>query len=128
MMSNSFRAKREENVSNKPTRYFSNKQEEEVANAVGGKKTANSGATPWQKGDVKNGDWLFECKTCIRDQKSFTLKEDWFVKILDESLREHKEYSAIVFNFGPDKPNYYVIDEQTFQHFLELLQEVNHER
>ena len=28
------------------TRYFSSKQEKAVAKAVGGKKTANSGATP----------------------------------------------------------------------------------
>ena len=36
----------------KPTRFYSTKQEKAVAQAVGGKQTANSGATPWQKGDV----------------------------------------------------------------------------
>lgn len=32
---------------NKPTRYFSSRQEKAVAKAIGGKKTANSGATPY---------------------------------------------------------------------------------
>ena len=39
---------------NKPksTRLFSDKQEKDIAKKVGGKQTSNSGATPWQKGDV----------------------------------------------------------------------------
>jgi hypothetical protein len=36
----------------KPTRYYSDKQEKAIAKAVGGKQTANSGATAFQKGDV----------------------------------------------------------------------------
>ena len=36
-------------MNKKSTRYFSNKHEKSVAKAVGGKKTANSGATPFQK-------------------------------------------------------------------------------
>ena len=30
---------------NRPTRFYSNKQEKKVAKAIGGKQTANSGAT-----------------------------------------------------------------------------------
>lgn len=33
----------------RPTRFYSNKQEKQVAKAVGGRKTANSGATPFVK-------------------------------------------------------------------------------
>ena len=32
------------------TRYYSNRQERKVAKAVGGRKTANSGATDFNKG------------------------------------------------------------------------------
>ena len=32
------------------TRYFSNKQEKHIAKELGGKQTANSGATPFYKG------------------------------------------------------------------------------
>ena len=31
----------------------------------------------------------------------------------------NKEYSAVIFSFGPGKKNYYVIDELTFQELLE---------
>lgn len=33
-----------------------------------------------------------------------------------------KPYSALVFNFGPDEPNYYVIDKYLFQDLLEYLE------
>jgi hypothetical protein len=33
-----------------------------------------------------------------------------------------KDYTAVVFNFGPDQENYYVIDEKTFQELLQLQQ------
>ena len=32
-----------------------------------------------------------------------------------------KKYSAVAFNFGPNEPNYYVIDEYLFQDLLEYL-------
>lgn len=104
----------------KPTRFYSSKQESDVAKAVGGKTTANSGATMFQKGDLLTEQWLLECKTCTKPQKSFSLKEEWFEKNKHESLFMSKPYSAVVFNFGPDKPNYYVIDEITFKELLEL--------
>ena len=56
------------------TRYFSSKQEKAVAKAVGGKKTANSGATPFQKGDVRTDNWLIECKTKTSPSESMSIK------------------------------------------------------
>ena len=41
-----FRLTRDNSDKKKPTRYFSDKQEKAVAKAIGGKQTANSGATP----------------------------------------------------------------------------------
>jgi len=35
------------------TRFFSHKQEKQIAKTVGGKLQANSGATMFKKGDVK---------------------------------------------------------------------------
>ena len=34
-----------------------------------------------------------------------------------------KDYSAVVFNFGPNKPNDYCIDENTFLEMKEALEE-----
>ena len=58
---------------NKPTRFYSNRQEKAVAKALGGKQTANSGATPFVKGDVRAQDWLIECKTATSEKKSFAI-------------------------------------------------------
>lgn len=122
-MSNVFRCKKNEDEKH-PTRYYSSKQEVSVAKAISGKRQPNSGATMFMPGDVVSNDnkWLFECKTCTKKQKSFSIKEDWFIKNKEESVLANKEYCSIVFNFGPDQPNYYIVDEQTFNLMKEALQ------
>ena len=104
------------------TRSYSSKQEKSVAKAVGGKTTANSGATPWQKGDITSDKVLYECKTCTKDQASFSIKKEWIEKNRQEMLFMDKDYSVIVFNFGPDQENYYIIDELTFQELIEYIE------
>jgi hypothetical protein len=64
-----------------PTRHFSNKQEQAVAKAIGGRQTPNSGAVTWIKGDVltkgANG-FLLECKTKTTASESISIKKEWF--------------------------------------------------
>lgn len=112
----------------KPTRYYSRRQEKAVAKAVGGKAVANSGATDFNKGDCVNDLFLIECKTCMEDKKSFSLKKEWFKKNKEEMFAMGKPYSAIAFNFGPNSENYYVIDERLFKELLNLLREANEEK
>lgn len=104
------------------TRYFSNKQEKHVAKAVGGKQTANSGATMFSKGDIALNDWLLECKTKTSPSKSFSIKKEWIEKNEEEAFSMNKHHSALVFNFGDlhNAQNYYIISEQEFKRFLEL--------
>jgi len=98
------------------TRYYSKKQEKKVAKAVGGKRTANSGATPFQKGDVITSDFLIEAKTKTKDCKSFTIKEDWLLKNEEEAFAMGKNNSALCFDFGPSaNKRYYVISERLFE-------------
>lgn len=105
------------------TRYYSNRQERKVAKAVGGRKTANSGATNFNKGDVVTANWLIECKTCTSEKKSFTIKKDWLDKNKEEAFACRKEYNAVAFDFG-GKDNYYIIDEQTFKLLVEMTKTV----
>ena len=105
----------------KPTRYYSKKQERSVAKIVGGKTIKNSGATMWQKGDVQTKDWLIECKTNIKPKKTITFHKEWLTKTRDETLMMNKEHYAVSLSFGSGEENYYVIDENTFKLFLELL-------
>lgn len=71
----------------RPTRYYSNKQEKHVAKEVKGKQVANSGATAFNKGDVVTDNFLIECKTCTKEQKSFTLKKNGLPKMKKKHLR-----------------------------------------
>lgn len=105
----------------RPTRFYSNKQEKAVAKAVGGKKVANSGATAFNKGDVTTDNILIECKTCVENKKSFSIKKEWLEKNKEEAFEMGKSYSALAFNFGPDTDNYYVIDEKLFKILKEVI-------
>ena len=105
----------------RPTRFYSAAQEKRVAKAVGGRKTANSGATMFSKGDVTTKNWLIECKTCTEPRKSFTLQKEWFDKNEEEAFAMHKDYSAVVFDFG-DGVDRYIIDQRLFQKLQEYLE------
>ena len=106
----------------RPTRFYSSRQEKAVAKAVSGKKVANSGATAFNKGDVTTDLFLIECKTCVEEKKSFSIKKEWLKKNKEEAFEMGKSYSALVFNFGPNSENYYVIDEKLFKLLNEYLE------
>ena len=116
-------AQRTKEGESKPTRYYSTRQEKQVAKTLGGTRTKNSGATMFQKGDLTTDDWLIECKTKMSSSESMSIKKEWLEKNLKESLFMGKKYNALAFNFGPDESNYYIIDEQTFQCLVELFKE-----
>lgn len=109
---------------NRPTRYYSKRQERKVAKYVGGKRQPNSGATPFYKGDVVTDQFLIECKTKTKDSSSITLKEDWFLKNEEEAFAMGGKYPALCFDFGPSaNKRYYVISEPLFQMLQEYLKE-----
>jgi hypothetical protein len=109
-------------MNKKATRYFSNKQEKRVAKRVGGKQTANSGATPFSKGDVNTNNWLIECKTKTKPSESMSIKRDWLEKNEEEAFAMGKEHCALVFSFGDthNDTDYYIISEKEFKRLLEL--------
>ena len=107
----------------KPTRHFSSRQEKSVAKAVGGRQTANSGATDFQKGDVVSDKFLLECKTKTKDSDSIAIKKEWLDKNKRESLFMGKDHCALAFNFGPNQENYYIIEEYLFLELMNHLRE-----
>lgn len=110
----------------RPTRFYSNKQEKHIAKKVNGKQVANSGATPFYKGDIHTDEWLFEAKTKTSESNSFTLKKEWFDKNAEEAFAMRKPYHALVFDFG-DGQQHYVLDEKLFLDMLSAFNEVNRE-
>lgn len=99
---------------NKSTRYYSNKQEKRIAKKIGGKQTANSGATKFSKGDISAVKWLIEAKTKTKESTSFSIKKEWLEKNKEEAFAMNKDYSALAFDFGDNGNIYYVIDEKLF--------------
>lgn len=114
-------------INKESTRYYSDKQEKTVCKELGAIQSPNSGAGKWRKGDARHesASLLIECKTCIQDKKSFSIKEEWFKKNKEECFSQRLENSCIAFNFGPDKPNYYVIDSKLMKFLVEKLEEYN---
>ena len=106
----------------KPTRFYSKKQEQRVAKTVEGKRQSNSGATPFQKGDVVSDLFLIECKTKTTPSNSITVKREWIDKNKEEAFAMNKPYSAVAISFGDDE-NYFIIDKKLFQRLLEYLKE-----
>lgn len=117
-------AKREKEGEKEPTRSFSKKQEDTIAKRFNGQRTLNSGATKFQKGDVCLDQWLLEAKTKTATSKSHTIQREWLEKNRSESLFMGKPYSALAFNFGPDEPNYYIVDEELFEILVEAVKDI----
>lgn len=107
----------------RPTRFYSSRQEKQVAKAVGGRKTANSGATAFVKGDVLADDWLLECKTVTESRQSMSVKKDWIDKNREEAFQMGKHHSAVVIQFEPDGENHYIISEKDFKYLMEAYSE-----
>ena len=111
-----------ENDKPKPTRYFSKKQENQVAEKFNGRRNPNSGATPFIKSDVSLDKFLLECKTKMTKCGSISIKKEWLEKVNEEAVFMGKPYSALVFNYGPDEKNYVIINEDIFNEILENMQ------
>ena len=105
----------------RPSRWYSSRQEKQVAKTISGKVVPNSGAIRFGAGDVTTDQWLIECKTKMNASKSFSIKKEWLDKNKEETFAMGKSYSALVFNFG-DNENYYVVDERTFLKMKEALE------
>jgi hypothetical protein len=111
----------------KPTRFYSAAQEKSVSKAVCGKVQKNSGATAVDKGDVVTSgvnSFLLESKTKTSASESISIKKEWFEKNKQECLLTGTPHQAVVFNFGPDQENHYIIDEYLFQFLKEKLDEL----
>jgi hypothetical protein len=103
----------------KPTRFYSKKQEKKVAKAVKGKRTKNSGATMYDKGDVKTDEILFECKTHMKPLASITIKREWLDTLKEEGFAKGK-VGVLVSDFG-DGVNFYTVDERFFKEAMRAL-------
>ena len=65
---------------------------------------ANSGATAFQKGDLKDEHILVECKTLVKPQKQRTIEKEWKYKSRSASwtpeMRERARQRALLQHGG----------------------------
>lgn len=102
------------------TRELSSFHEKNVAKALGGRQTSNSGATPFTKGDVIVGDCLVECKTKMNEVSAFSVQKEWLTTLEEERRGMGKQLCAVAISFDSGKNSYYVIDEKTMKMLLDM--------
>ena len=109
------------------TRYFSDLQEKSVCKCIDAIQQPSSGSGHFRKGDViqVKASILVECKTCINNKDSFSIKKEWLLKNKEEAFTQRMLNHCIAFNFGPNQPNYFVIDEKLMKLLIEKLEEEN---
>lgn len=103
------------------TRDFSDIQENAVAKALGGHRTANSGATSFSKGDVLVGNVIVECKTKMTPCGSFSVQKCWIDTLERERVEMRKTASAIAISFDAGEHSYYVINEKLMKKLVDLI-------
>jgi Holliday junction resolvase len=96
----------------------SRKHEDRLAKAVGGSRTAASGAFWSRKGDVRSQDLLIEHKWT--GKKQVTVKSDVLEKIVKEAILDGR---MPVLGFHLNGENYVMLDENDFLEMRQLLQE-----
>lgn len=115
-------AQRNKEGEKKPTRYYSDRQEKSVAQAVSGTQSKNSGATFNEKSDVSvPGLFNIECKTKTTPSGQITIRKEWIEKNEREAMFDGRPYSAIAFSFGPGESSHYIISEELFSELVEYL-------
>ena len=106
------------------TRYYSDLQETHISKVLGGKKSANSGASHFVAGDVIiPNTMVIECKTTTKEgAKSWSIKKDWLEQDNKERLDLMLPYSALAISLDPTgKNNLYVINEQLMKKLIEVI-------
>lgn len=69
----------------KPTKFYSSKQETIVSEYLGWNRVSASGARPFDKGDIRSDIWLCECKTRTHKNKRYKISHFDWSKIVAES-------------------------------------------
>ena len=74
----------------KPTKYYSIKQEKYIAGVLGWQTVSGSGARDCHPGDVESDEFSGECKTHTSEKTSISIKQSWWDKIRSEASYRHR--------------------------------------
>lgn len=90
---------------------------------VGGRVQSNSGGTRFGGGDVHTKTVFIEAKTPTTDKSSFSIKKEWLSKAKEQAFEQNKTSYALAFRFGPEEPDFFVIDAKLFKELINHLEE-----
>lgn len=82
----------------KPTKYYSMRQEQMIADYLGWSAVSASGARPFNPGDIKSSAWLAECKTHTSEIDNITIDKSVWSKISNEATGSMKSPVLFVDN------------------------------
>ena len=101
----------------------SSRQEKQIAKMVGGRVQSNSGGTRFGGGDVHTKTVFIEAKTPTKEKSTFSVKREWLDKAKEQAFEQNKNNYALAFRFGPDEPDFFVIDSKLFKYLIDKLEE-----
>lgn len=105
------------------TRYYSNLQEQEVAELLGMEQQINSGATLFEKGDIYDEYSLLDAKTVTKEQTGMRIEESWFKKLKKEAFSMGKDVIGIVFRFSPRGEDYVAVPIEQYKEMYDCYKE-----
>lgn len=108
---------------NRSVKNCSKNQENQIAKMVGGKVQSNSGGTRFGGGDVHTQSMFIEAKTPTTDKQTFSIKREWLEKAREQAFEQNKTNYALAFRFGPEQPDFFVIDKRLFKYLIDKLEE-----
>ena len=101
-------------MSERPTKYYSTRQEKRIADYLGWSAVSASGARPFNPGDIKSGDWLCECKTHTKETEKITINKKVWLKICNEARSSFKRPILFVDNGTQEIKNTWCILAEKF--------------
>lgn len=90
-------------------KFFSNKQEQTVADYLGWKQVVGSGSRPTFTGDIESDKWLGECKTHTKPNQRIVFHTDVFAKIVSEASAKFKQPAYFVDDGSQDTSRTWVM-------------------
>lgn len=107
------------------SRFYSDRQEKQIAKKVSGRVQPNSGGTAFGGGDVLADDILIEAKTTSTKQNSMKVRLEWVEKAKEQAFEQGRTRSAVALRFNPDEnKDYYIITDDMLSEYLSLLKQV----
>ena len=97
-------------------------QEHDIARLLGGRVQSNSGGTRFGGGDVHTKQFLIEAKTPSKEQTSFSIKQEWITKMMEQAFEQGKYNCALAFRFSPDGNDYFVISSSLMRQLVHCLE------